>query len=305
MSVAHRTGTCTSADVTLSYRRLSLGSESLGSESLGSEYFYSDPFYSDPNVVFVHGLSYFSYDWLEVAAALASDRECVAMDMRGFGDSAWSAAKDYSVPTMARDIANLLDHLGWKRAVLVARSMGARNAAYLAATEPQRIAALILVDYSPENAPAGSRRVAQTVARAPDLFPTIEDAMRHFNARAAQRERFEAYLRPVPGGYAIKRDPYFRDQFRRALETGERPRLGVDMWQILAAITCPTLVLRGSRSDLFAAETVAKLRAANPRFTVIEVDAPHNVHGENPDGFLAAVKPFLASLKETRHEQTA
>ena len=69
-------------------------------------------------VLLMHGLSYFSYDWIPVAEALSKDREVVAMDMRGFGDSTWSAERDYSVPTMAQDIVNLLDHLGWPRAIL-------------------------------------------------------------------------------------------------------------------------------------------------------------------------------------------
>ena len=41
-------------------------------------------------VLIVHGLSYFSYDWIGPASALASDREVVAIDMRGFGQSGWS-----------------------------------------------------------------------------------------------------------------------------------------------------------------------------------------------------------------------
>ncbi len=285
MAIPHQTGSCVSGDVSIFYRRLGKPGRS--------------------PILFVHGLSYFSWDWLEVAAALSSDRECVAMDLRGFGDSGWSAAKDYSVQTMARDLARVLDHLGWGRAALVAHSMGGRSAAYLAAREPQRVGGLVLVDYSPENAPAGSKRVAETVAWVPDVFPTADEAMRYFVADASRRERFEAYLRKVAGGYAIKRDPYFRDQFRKILETGERPKLGVDMWQVIAEIACPTLVVRGSRSDLFAAETVAKVKAANPRFTVVEVDAPHNIPGENPHGFLAALAPFLAKLQEKRHEQTA
>ncbi len=302
MAIPHQTRSCASGDVSIFYRRLG---RKLGSESNISPV---RKIHSDPNflpILFVHGLSYFSYDWLEVAAVLASGRECVAMDVRGFGDSGWSAAKDYSVQTMAHDLANLLDHLGWKRAVLVAHSMGGRSAAYLAAKEPLRVAGLVLVDYSPDNAPAGSKRVAETVAGVPDVFPTVEDAMRHFKADPSKRERFEAYLRKVAGGYAIKRDPHFRDQFRKVLETGERPKLGVDMWQILGEVACPTLVVRGSRSDLFAAETVPKVKAANPRVTVVVVDAPHNVPGENPRDFLAAVKPFLAKLEEKRHEQAA
>lgn len=285
MAVAHQAGRCKSGDVTLHYRRL------------------GKP--GGTPIVFVHGMSYFSYDWLEVAAALGATRECVAMDQRGFGDSTWSASRDYSAPTMAQDLANLLDHLGWPRAIVCGHSMGARACAYLAAKQPQRVAALVLVDYSPDNAPAGSKRVAESVAGTPDVFASIEDAMRHFGAPPAKRERFEAYLKPVPGGLAVKRDTHYRDQFRKVLESGERPKLGVDMWQVLGEVTCPTLVVRGSRSDLFARETASKMQSVKSCFTVVEVDAPHNVAGENPQGFLAALAPFLARLEEKRHEQAA
>ena len=278
MPVAHQTGTCASGEVTIFYRRLGRPGRT--------------------PIVFVHGLSYFSYDWLAVASALGNERECVAMDMRGFGDSGWSAHTDYSVPAMARDIANLLGHLGWTSAVLVGHSMGGRSTAYLAAKQPERVAGLVLVDYSPDNAPAGSKRVAKSVAGVPDVFATVEDAMWYFDAGREKRARFLAYLKPVLEGFAIKRDPHFRDQFRRTLETGERPKLGVDMWQVLAEIRCPALVVRASRSDLFAPETVEKMRAANPRFTVIEIDSAHDVAGDNPAALGAAMGSFLAKLEE-------
>ena len=38
-------------------------------------------------MLIVHGLSYFSYDWISPAARIADDREVVAIDMRGFGKS--------------------------------------------------------------------------------------------------------------------------------------------------------------------------------------------------------------------------
>jgi pimeloyl-ACP methyl ester carboxylesterase len=243
-------------------------------------------------ILVVHGLSYFSYDWLGVAQVLAAERQVIAMDMRGFGDSDWSPSKDYSVPAMAADVLAVLDQVRWPRAVLVGHSMGGRSAAYAAANHPERAAGLVLVDYTPENAPAGGRRVTETVANQPDFFPSVEVAMRYFGK--ADRARFEAYLRKTAAGYAPKRDLYFRDQFRRALQTGERPKLGVDMWQVLAAVRCPILSLRGARSDMYAPDTVPKMKAANPRMRVLEVpDAGHDIAGDNPDGFVAALASFL------------
>lgn len=249
-------------------------------------------------LVILHGLSYFSYDWIEPARKLAEDRQIAVIDMRGFGESGW--ANDYSIPANAGDIINLLDKLKWPKAVLVGHSIGGRHCTYCAAKHPARIAGLVLVDWSPENAPAGSKRVTETVGRTPDKFATVDEAMKYFGADphspqgAAKRTRFEAYLKPVHGGFAVKRDPHFRDQFKRILETGERPKPGIDMWEALREVACPTLVIRGKRSDMFAAETAPKMTAANPRVRIVEVDAGHNIAGENLDGFLREARAFLS-----------
>jgi len=243
-------------------------------------------------LLIVHGLSYFSYDWMPVAAELGSDREVAAIDMRGFGDSDWSATQDYSVPSMGADVVAVLDHLHWPRACLIGHSMGGRSTTYAAAKHAGRVAALVLVDYSPENARTGSERVARTVANTPERFANVEEALRYFGH--SDHARMQAYLR---ADGRIKRDPYFREQFKRLLEMGERPKLGADMWQLIGEVRCPILSLRGAHSDMYAPETAAKMRAANARLQVVEVDAGHNIAGDNPAAFVTAVKAFLSRLE--------
>jgi pimeloyl-ACP methyl ester carboxylesterase len=245
-------------------------------------------------ILIVHGLSYFSWDWLGVARELGAEREVVAMDMRGFGDSDWSPAKDYSVPAMAQDVVAVLDHLGWQRALLVGHSMGGRSVTYAAARQPQRAAGLVLVDYTPENAPAGTKRTTEIVGRTPDTFASIEEAMKYFGKD--DRARFEQYLKKTEAGWVVKRDPFFRDQFKKLLAGGERPKLGVDMWGLIGEVRCPILSLRGTRSDMYAPETVQKMKAANPRLQVVEVEAGHNIAGENPEEFVKALKNWESNL---------
>jgi esterase len=274
MSIPHQTARVRSGDVQIHLRRLGKPGRT--------------------PLLIVHGLSYFSWDWLEVAQALGVEREVIAMDMRGFGDSDWSPAQDYRVSAMAQDILAVLDHAGWKRVLLVGHSMGGRSTTYVAAKHPERVAGLVLADYTPENAPAGTQRTTEIVGNTPDAFASIEAAMQYFGK--SERARFEQYLKKTDKGWSVKRDPFFRDQFKRILEGGERPKLAVDMWQLIGEVRCPILSLRGARSDMYAPETARKMQAANPRLRVVEVDAGHNIAGENPQGFLGALKKWETDL---------
>jgi pimeloyl-ACP methyl ester carboxylesterase len=244
-------------------------------------------------IVFLHGITHFSYDWVPVAGALG--REAACLDQRGFGDSDWSG--DYSAGAMAGDLGALLEHLKWKKAVLVGHGLGGRSALTYASRHPRRVAGLALVDYAPEYALAGELRVAEGVAAVPESFASVDAAMAHFKAAKEKRVRFEAYLVRVEGGYAVKRDTWFRDQCRKLLAAGALPKPRVDLWKALARLRVPTLVVRGSRSDLFAAETVEKVKAANPMIQVVEVAAGHNVAGENITGLVGVLRPFVASLR--------
>ncbi len=258
-------------------------------------------------VLIAHGMSYFSYDWIGVAAALATARPVVAFDQRGFGDSDWSPDHDYSVEAFSRDILSMLDHLGWKQAVLMGHSMGGRNVTYCAAHNPSRVLGLVLVDWSPQTAPEGSKRVRAQNSGLPDAFESVEEAMAYFGKTGAAqsdsriRARFEAFLRPVPGGFAIKRDVFFRDQSRAAVSGGRAPglvsdRQKLDMWAVLGQVTCPTLIVRGRRSDMFAAATVERVKATNPDFRIEEIDSGHDVAGDDPDGLVRRVRLFIKDI---------
>jgi esterase len=271
MNIPHQTGRARSGDLSIHYRRLGNRGKT--------------------PIAIVHGLQYFSWDWLPVAQALGAEREVLCMDMRGFGDSDWSREKDYSVPSMAQDIAAVLDHVDWQRVILLGHSMGGRSTTYAAAKYPARIAGLALVDYTPDNAPAGAKRTTEIVGNTPGVFPSLEAARMYLGPKKPP-ERYVHYLENL----SVKRDPYFRDQFKKVLEGGERPKLGVDMWQSISEVRCPILSVRGRRSDMYAPETVAKMKAANPRLEVVEVDSGHDVAGENEKALVEEIRKWLSNL---------
>src|SRR5436309_15217240 len=67
-------------------------------------------------ILILHGSNYYdSYDWIGVASALATDREVVTPDRRGWGESQWSPSKDYSRDAMLDDMLAGITQLRWEQ----------------------------------------------------------------------------------------------------------------------------------------------------------------------------------------------
>lgn len=249
-------------------------------------------------VLIVHGLSFFSYDWIGPATQIARDREVVAIDMRGFGESGWSPGRDYKLETLSNDVIAVLDALGWHKAVLMGHSFGGRVCLATAGWKPDRVAGLVLVDFAPDLAPAGRRHVAERIGRQPDVFASLDEAMAYHGetavpADSARRARWQAFLQQTDRGYRLRRDLHYRDNFKRALETGQPSPVPAFLWPMLADLKIPALMIRATELDMFEAATLAKARSVNPRLVAIELAGSHDLAGDNPQELADAISRFL------------
>lgn len=264
-------GTIRSGDVTLFYRHF-------GTASAAAP------------VIIIHGANYYdSFDWIEVAGALARDREVVAYDQRGFGESSWSAARDYSNDAVLGDITALLDHFGWKRAVVMGHSMGGGQAVLYGARMPERTAAVVLVDHCPG---AGGAAAAPGQA-GPAGFPSLEAALKATSRdQRTPLSRVEGFTRKTDGGLLFKRDPSFSN--KKPDTAGWSPKIvSSDAWADLAAIAAPLLVIRGTQSDRFDDTRIARVQQVQPNVEIANIDCGHDVAGAAPDALIAAVGGFL------------
>jgi pimeloyl-ACP methyl ester carboxylesterase len=98
-----------------------------------------------PTIVCVHGLTANHTCWASVADLLSPAYRVIAYDLRGRGESD-KPDKGYSLALHNDDLEGLLDHFGLKKAVLVGHSLGAHIALRFAATHPERVSKLVLVD---------------------------------------------------------------------------------------------------------------------------------------------------------------
>jgi len=93
----------------------------------------------------IHSLALDRSIWNGVAAKLAGRVEILTYDCRGHGQSGRSAAL-FTTKLFADDLAELLDHVGWRAAAVAGCSMGGCVAQAFAGVNPSRVSALGLID---------------------------------------------------------------------------------------------------------------------------------------------------------------
>jgi esterase len=250
-----------------------------------------------PPILFLHGGALTAHTWDVVCLALRGDYHCVALDQRGHGDSEWSPIVDYSAEAHARDIHGVLDALAFTPVVLVGQSMGGLNAFVYTMQHPERVAALVLVDVGPGIRVAGARRIGEFVANTAELESIdafVEQGIA-FNPRRDRRllaTSVRHNVRQLPNGRWVRKND---TRFFGRVSVDEHARHIEAYWKDTAAITCPTLVVRGALSDVFLDDAAERFACSFPngRWTRIE-GAGHTVQGDNPLGLIAALREFLS-----------
>jgi len=248
-----------------------------------------------PALVLLHGVTGHARTWDDEAGALASRYRVLALDQRGHGDSGPAPDGDYTVAAMAGDLTAFADALGLARMTVVGLSMGGRVAIAFAGHAPRRVDRLVVVDIGPDITEAGLLRVGTLMARSPELFRSLDEAIAFQRATnpsytdAMLRHRVQHGTRPVPGGLTWKYDRALRDAVRSG--TWRDP---IDLWPLWRGISCPILLARGADSDVLSAETAKRMLDENPNARLAEVaGAGHTVPGDQPAAFQALLHEFL------------
>src|SRR5262249_4461777 len=112
----------------------------------GSRFHYTecgDP--TAPPAVMLHGVTGHARSWDDEAAALADRYRVLALDQRGHGDSDPSPDVDYTIASIAGDLAAFADALSLPAFVLVGLSLGGRVGIQYAGTSAARVRKLVVI----------------------------------------------------------------------------------------------------------------------------------------------------------------
>src|ERR1700682_2105956 len=100
---------------------------------------------SGPVVVLIHGYAENSDSWAPLAADLMKDHTVVVPDLRGIGRSS-KPADGYDKKTQAKDIRAVVTLLGYDKTSVVAHDIGNMVAYAYAATYPDKVERLVVMD---------------------------------------------------------------------------------------------------------------------------------------------------------------
>jgi pimeloyl-ACP methyl ester carboxylesterase len=258
-----------------------------------------------PRATFLHGAGLNAHTWDTTVLALGVP--ALAIDLAGHGDSSWRDDLDYSARSLAADVVRALE--AWTDApqVLVGQSLGGLTAAAVAASRPDLVRALVVVDITPGvNPDAGPSQLRDFFAGPTDwatrdelveralafgLGGTPEAARRgvYLNSRVRADGRVEwkhhfAHLAaamtasPAPDGAPP------RDAVAAALNaTG---------WDDLAGVRAPLTFVRGDRGYV-SEDDLAEFTRRVPEAVVRRVPTGHNVQEEAPALLAGVVRAVL------------
>ncbi len=170
-----------------------------------------------PTIVFLHGGGLNAHTWDVVCDLLRTSSRCVAIDLRGHGDSDWSRDGDYALTAHAADLTHALSALGVASPILVGMSLGGLVALAHAAGGSPAPSGLVMIDTGPDGSRLAGRTRLHAFMGGPDDFASVDDIVDRalaFNPRR-DRDRLRRTLlnnvRETPGGrWTWKYDPRIR-----------------------------------------------------------------------------------------------
>lgn len=219
-----------------------------------------------PPLVLLHGLFVGSLaQWYFIGAgALAAQRRLICIDLRGHGRSS-RPADGYDLPTLARDVDRVLDHLDVTTCDVAGHSYGGLVGLHLAARRP--VDQLVLLD-APLPGPPSNPALASPEALLAALPGPLQAALQGGGRRAR---------RLLEGVRALAQDTTLLTDIERETVDDLQRR--------------PVHLIYGDRSGCLDAETW--FRAHLDVQSSQRIDAGHFLLAEAPDAVVAALRRCL------------
>ena len=244
-----------------------------------------------PAVIMLHGFGSSLQTWDAWSRDLSQDFRVIRFDLPGSGLTGADPTGDYSDTRCLQILTTLMDRLQVSRASLIGNSIGGRIAWKFAATQPDRVASLVLIS------PDGFASPGFEYGRAAQV-PAMLRLLKYALPRSLLRMNLaQAYGDPARLSDAVVERYYdlmLAPGVRAALLDRLAQTVLVDPVPLLRRIRAPTLILWGEKDALIPVSNADDYLASIPQSTLVRLPGlGHVPQEEAPLIALAPVRSFL------------
>ena len=235
-----------------------------------------------PQVVFLHGGGQNAHTWDTVLLALGRPALCV--DLPGHGHSGdVDPGRPVGPRSFAEDVAVVVREHAPNAQLVVGMSLGGLTAIELSVVAPELVRRLALVDVTPGTDREKASDIVAFLA-GPESFESFEEILERTVAFNPPRSELSLRRGILHNAYALDDGRWvWRHQRTRLAQDGEVNIDFGDLWDDVAAIDVPILLLLGDRSPVVDEADVAMFVERQPDAEVITVqDAGHSIQGDQP-----------------------
>jgi 3-oxoadipate enol-lactonase len=260
---------------------------------IGSRFLKYEDVGSGLPILLIHGFTNYGMSWApQLAVLVHSGHRLILPDLCGHGASS-PARETCSVPDLARDMTNLLDHLGVGSVIVCGLSLGGMVAMQMAVDRPRRISSMIVANSRSWFTGPESLTMVDTwidlllqedgpLKRLRFTWPTLVND--EFRQSAQGRASFSswAHVLSTVEGLSLCHVARGMTQF--------------DLRRRLGAIQVPTLVISGEDDRLFGLDDGREISGCivGSRWFIIS-GAGHLSSLDSPDQFNRALLDFLGA----------
>ena len=246
-----------------------------------------------PALLLLHGFGSSLQAWDDWSVKLEQKYRVIRLDLPGFGLTGASPANDYSEEKDLATLTHFADKLGLEKFSVMGHSMGGKMAWSLAASQPERVQALVLM--APDGFPQ-----AKDIGTKPYEVPAVMGLIKYVFPKYLVRKSIEPAFSDAGALNDALVNRYFdmlrAPGVRGAILNRSNQTIYSDPVPRLKAIKAPTLLIWGEQDQMIPSTNAQSYaHVLSNSTTVIVPKLGHLLQEEQPDKGLTAVMQFLDS----------
>ena len=252
-------------------------------------------------IICIPGLTRNAADFEQLAPALnALGHPVLCVSLRGRGRSSHDPNYlNYHPETYRDDVISAIEQMGWREVALIGTSLGGIVSMLINEKAGDLVRTVVLNDVGPEIDPRGMTRIAGYVGKG-ESFASFDDAARHLeHLNAAIYPRLGADIWPIMAKRTCHENKDGSWSFNYDANISRAiAEIGVapDLWRAFESTKdTPTLLIRGDLTDLLSEDTIEKMRKLNSCMRRCDVpDVGHTPLLDEPEAF-SAIQDILSA----------